>query len=147
MLNKTEFVAALFVMALCGFVAGGIGLYKVFEYQSNGQEATMQLADPDKKVVAFEDTLSVRTVDVMYVSDAGNVVVPNKLLPDDLTDRLFAGEGITVTYLTNRPERVFYYGQRPQVPWGWLIIGLIALPVAIYALKLRKREAAGHSNE
>jgi len=141
MQSKNSFVAGLFVMALCGFVAGGIGVYKVLEFQFNSQPATMQLADPDQKIITFDDSVGIRTIDVAYVSDAGNVIVPNKVVRNDIAERLFAGEGLSVTYLTNRPERVFYYGQRPPIPWGWLIVGFIALATAIFALRLRKREA------
>lgn len=140
MQSKTHFIAGLFVMALCGFVVGGIEVYKVIEFEQYGQSATMQLADPEKKVVAFTDSLSSRTLDVMYVSDSDNVVVPRKFVPDDIAKRIIAGQGVSITYLTNRPERVFYYGQRPQMPWGWLIVGVVALAFAIYALRLRKRE-------
>ena len=142
MQSKTQFIAGLFVMALCGFVVGGIDLYKVIEFEQYSQSATMQLADPEKEVVTFTDSLSSRTLDVVYVSDSENVVVPSKFVPDEIADRVIAGEGVSITFLTNRPERVFYYGQRPQVPWGWLIAGIVALAFAIYALRLRKREVA-----
>lgn len=142
MQSKTQFVAGLFVMALCGLVVGGIDLYKVIEFEQYSQSATMQLADPEKEVVTFTDSLSSRTLDVVYVSDSENVVVPSKFVPDEIADRVIAGEGVSITFLTNRPERVFYYGQRPQIPWGWLIVGIVALAFAIYALRLRKREVA-----
>ena len=129
-------------MAMCGFVVGGIDLFKVIEFQQYSQSATMQLADPEKKAVTFNDSLSSRTLDVVYVSDAGNVVVPRKFVTNEIAERVIAGEGISITYLENRPERVFYYGQQPKVPWGWLIVGIIALATAIYALRLRKREVS-----
>ena len=141
MQSKTQFVAGLFVLALCGFVVGGIDVYKVIEFQMNSQSATMQLADPEKEVVAFTDSLSSRTLDVVYVSDAGNVVVPRKFVPDEIAERIISGKGVSIRYLANRPERFFYYGQQPQIPWGWLIVGFIASAFAIYALRLRKREA------
>jgi len=142
MQRKIHFIAGLFVMAMCGFVVGGIDLFKVIEFQQYSQSATMQLADPEKKAVTFNDSLSSRTLDVVYVSDAGNVVVPRKFVTNEIAERVIAGEGISITYLENRPERVFYYGQQPKVPWGWLIVGIIALATAIYALRLRKREVS-----
>ncbi len=138
--DKTGFVAGLFVLALCFLLAGGISLYENVDFWLNGQEATMELADPDKKVVQYSDVLSTRTIAVRYVSDAGDVVVPQKPVPVDVATRLAAGERIPVTYMTNNPNRVFYQHQRPSSPWAWLIVGAIALGVAIYALRLRKRE-------
>lgn len=141
MQSKNSFVAGLFVMALCGFVAGGIGLYQHVDYRLHAQQADMMLADPDQKVIQLDDVMSYRTLDVRYVSEAGEVVVPQKSVPKDMADRLAGGDRIAITYLTNNPKRVFYYGQRPPIPWGWLMMGVIALLVAMYALKLRKREA------
>lgn len=138
--DKTGFVAGLFVFALCFLVAGGISLYENIDFWLHAEKATMELADPDKEVVQYSDVLSTRTLDVRYVSGAVNVVVPQKPVPVDVAERLAAGERIPVTYLTNNPNRVFYRHQRPSSPWLWLIIGAIALGVAIYAVKLQKRE-------
>ena len=138
--DKTGFVAGLFVLALSCLVAGGIGLYENVDFWLHGQKATMELADPDKEIVQYSDVLSTRTLDVRYVSDVGDVVVPQKTVPVDVATRLAAGEKIPVTYMTNNPKRVFYQYQRPSSPWLWLIVGAIALGVAIYALRLRRRE-------
>jgi len=140
MQSKTGFVAGLFVLALCFLLAGGISLYENIDFWLHGQKATMELADPDKEVVQYSDVLSTRALDVRYVSDVGDVVVPQKPVPVDVATRLAAGERIPLTYMTNNPSRVFYQYQRPSSPWVWLIVGAIALGVAIYALRLRKRE-------
>ena len=140
MQSKTEFVAALFVLALCALVGGGISLYENIDFWRNGQAATMELTDPGKKVVSYEDVLSTRTLDVTYVSEAGRVDVPQKAVPKEVAERLVAGEKIPVTYMTNNPNRIFYQYQRPSKPWVWLIVGFAALGTAIYALRLRKRE-------
>lgn len=142
MQRKTEFIAGLFVLALCGFVAGGIGVFKVIEFQQYGQSATMQLADPDQKIVSYADSVNIRTFDVVYTGNSEDVLVPRKVVPNQIAERLMTGEGVAVTFLENRPERVFYYGQRPQMPWGWLIVGVVALAFAVFALRLRKREVS-----
>ena len=102
----------------------------------------MALADPSKKVVQYSDALSTRTLDVVYVSDAGEVVVPQKVVSNKIAERLVAGESIPITYLTNNPKRVFYQYQRPPNPWIWLVVGIVVLAIAFYALRLRKREIA-----
>lgn len=142
MQSKNSFVAGLFVIALCAFVAGGISLYKNVDVWLHAQTATMELTDPDKKVVSYSDVLSTRTLDVTYVSDAGEVVVPQKVVPDKIAERLVAGERIPITYLTNNPKRVFYNKPRPPNPWVWLVVGFAALATAVYALRLHKRELA-----
>ena len=141
MRNKNQFVAMLFVLALCALLVGAGDLYKHFDYKLHSQQATMELADPEKKVILYEDSLGTRTLDVKYVSEAGEVLVPQKVVSLDVAKRLVEGEKISITYMTNNTKRVFYYGARPQVPWGWLIVGVLVMIVAIYALRLRKREA------
>ena len=140
MQSGREFVAALFVLALCGLVAGGFSLYQNVDFWLHGQVASMELTDPDKEVVSYSDVLSTRTLDVTYVSDAGRVDMPQKAVPKQVAERLVAGEKIPVTYLTNNPNRIFYQNQRPSKPWVWLIVGFAALGTAIYALRMLKRE-------
>ena len=134
------FVAAMWVMALVGFAAGGLALYQHVDVWLHGQPATMELADPEKKIVEYGDALNFRTLDVRYVHDTGDLVVPNKILDHTIADRLIAGEKIPVTYLTNNPKRVLYSNHRLPNPWIWLIVGVAALIAAIYATRLFKRE-------
>jgi len=141
MQSRNGFVASLFVFALCALAAGGISLYQNIDFWLNGQVATMELTDPDKKVVSYEDVLSARTLDVTYVSEAGAVDMPQKAIPNDVAERLVAGEKIPITYMTNNPNRIFYQYQRPSRPWIWLAVGFVALATAIYALRKLKRSA------
>ena len=140
MQSRKEFVAGLFVLALCGLVAGGICLYQNVDFWLNSQVATMELTDPDKEVVSYSDVLSTRTLNVTYVSEAGRVDMPQKAVPNEVAERLVAGEKIPITYMANNPNRIFYQYQRPSKPWVWLIVGFAALATAIYALRLMKRE-------
>ena len=139
--NRNEFVAGLFVLSLCGFVAGGIGLARYVDYRLNARPAMMQLANPDEDVLLYEDDWGARTLDVRYVSAAGEVVVPNKLVSLDVARKLADGQQLPITYMRNNPARIYYPYERPPNPWPWLILGVVVLPVAFYALKLRKREA------
>lgn len=138
--KKLMFVAGLWVIALCGFTAGGLALYQHVDVWRHGQPALMELAYPEKKIVRYGDTLNFRTLDVRYVHDSGDLVVPNKILDEPIADRLIAGEKIPVTYLTNNPKRVLYSNHRLPNPWIGLIIGLAALATAIFATRMYKRE-------
>lgn len=143
MQSRRSFVAGLFVIALCAFTIGGIDLYGNIDVQRNGQQAMMELANPDQEVTSYSDVLSVRTLDVKYVSGAGEVVVPQKAVPVEIEERLLAGEQIPITYMTNNRQRILYENHQLPNPWLWLGIGLIAFAVAIYALRLYKREYTG----
>ena len=138
--KKLMFVASMWVLALCGLVAGGLALYEHVDVRLNGQAATMELAYPDKKIVEYGDSLNMRVLDVRYVDESGDIVVPNKILDNAIADRLIAGEKIPVTYMTNNTKRVLYSNYRGPNPWPWLIVGLVALATAIYATRLFKRE-------
>lgn len=141
MQSRNGFVASLFVFAFCALVAGGISLYQNIDFWLNGQVATMELTDPDEKVVSYEDVLSTRSLDVTYVSEAGRVDISQKAVSNDVAERLVAGQKIPITYVTNNPNRIFYQYQRPSRPWIWLAVGFVALGTAIYALRMLKRSA------
>lgn len=142
MQSKNGFVAGLFVFALCALTIGGIDLYGNIDVQRHSQQATMELADPEKDVVLFDDVLSTRTLDVKYVSSEGEVFVPQKVVSKANAERLIAGDKIPIIYLTNNHQRVLQQNYQLPNPWVWLVVGLITLAAAIYALKLRKRELA-----
>lgn len=140
MQSKNSFVAGLFVVALCALTVGGINLYDNIDVWLHGQQATMELADPNKKVVPYADVLNTRTLDVKYISNEGEVIVPRKVISEEIAKRLVAGDKIPVTYLTNNHKRVLYQNYQLPNPWVWLVVGIIALAIAIYALRLHKRE-------
>lgn len=142
MRNKFGFVAGLFVIALCGLFVGGIELYEFVDLRLNGQSATMELADPEKKVVLYSGPMDSQVLDLRYVSDIDDVVVPQKRVSGEVARQLAAGKKIPMTYLTNNPARVFYRRSEFPNPWAWLVVGLVALATAFFGLRLHKRETA-----
>jgi hypothetical protein len=140
MQRKIGFIAGLFVFALCALTIFGFGTYEFFDIRQHSQQATMELADADKRVVLFDDVLDTRTLDVKYVSNVGEVVVPQKLVSIAIAERLVAGEQIPIIYLTNNPRKTLSAYHEPAIPWAWLAVGLIAFAVAGFALHLHKRE-------
>ena len=139
--KKFRFVAGLFVIALCALAVGGMNLYEHVDVWLHGKEATMELADPDKEVVLYDDAWSNRTLDVKYVSADGEVVVPQKVVTVAVAKRLAAGQRIPVTYMTNNHKKVLYQNYQLPNPWVWLVVGLLAFAIALYALKMLKRES------
>lgn len=140
MQSKNGFVAGLFVFALCALTIGGIDLYGNIDVRRHSQQATMELADPDKKVVLYDDVLSTRTLDVKYVSSEGEIFVRQKVVSRENAERLIAGDKIPITYLTNNHKRNLSQNHQLPNPWVWFVVGLITLATAVYAFRLRKRE-------
>lgn len=142
MRNKIGFVAGLFVLSLCGLTVGGIELYNLVDIRLNGQTAMMELADPEKELVLYSGPMDSHVLDVRYVSNVGDVVAPQKRVSGEIARKLAAGEKIPITYLTNNHARVLYRNSQMPKPWVWLVVGIVALATAIYALRLHKREIA-----
>ena len=139
--SKNSFVASMFVMAACVLMAGGMALVENIEYWRYAQPATMSLSDPAQKVVRYEDDTSSTRRDVVLMSDAGAIDMPGRLVPKTVAERMDAGHGVSIVYMTNNPRRIFYQGQGPDSPWVWLVVGVLLMGTAIFALRLRKREA------
>jgi len=139
--SKNSFVASLFVFALFGFLLGGMNVYENVEVWRYGQTASMSLSDPRQKLPQFADDFNTTERDVVYTSSAGEVVVPQKMVLKTVAAQLDAGQSVSITYMTNNPKKMFYRNEGPESPWVWLIVGFVALATAIYALRLRKREA------
>lgn len=139
--KSVGFVAGLFVIALCALAVGGMNLYEQFDVWLHGKEATMELADPGQEVVLYDDAWSNRTLDVKYVSADGEVVVPGKVVSDAVAKKLAAGQRIPVTFMTNNHKKVLYQNYQLPNPWIWLVVGVLALAIALYALRLLKRES------
>ena len=138
---KNTFVAALFAAALAMLLVAAIDIGLRIEYQLYGQPAVMSLADPGKKGALYEDGHSFTHRDVVYSSEAGVVEMPGRPLPKALAARLDLGQSAPIVYLTNKPKRVFYDGDKPKIEWIYLVVGIVLMATAVFALRLRKREA------
>lgn len=138
-MRSIAFIAMMFCMALATLVVGGMNLYELVDFKLHGQVATMELADPTKKLVLPEGGYDVYPVDVRYVSPGKSVVVPQKLLDGRVARQLAAGGKVEVTYYTNHPKHVRYAHSEPDSPWGWLLVGAAASATFVYAWRLRGR--------
>jgi hypothetical protein len=140
-MRKITFIAMLLCMSAACLLIGGIALYENIDYRLHSQRATMELADPSKKLIISTGGYDVHLIDVRYVSPSGSLVFPSKRLSGEIARQLAGGAKIPVTYLTNNPQHAdFTEVERPSA-WGWFGLGLALLAVFAYAVKLRRREA------
>ena len=103
--SKNSFNAGLFVMALCALLVGSIELFDYVDFRMHAQQATMRLANPEKRIISYSDDLTYRPLDVIFVSDAGEVAVSNKSVENAMAERLIAGDSIPLVYMTNNPRK------------------------------------------
>jgi len=139
-MRKIIFVAMLFCASNACLLIGGIYLYENIDYRLHSQRATMELADPSKKVTVPTGGYDVHLIDVRYVSSRGDLVVPRKRLSGEIARQLASGAKLPVTYLTNNPQHADFTEIEKPNPWGWLALGLVLLATFLYALKLIRRE-------
>ena len=140
-MRSITFIAMLFCMAASTLLLGAIALYEDIDFRLHSQRATMELADPTKKITVPTGGYDVHLIDVRYVSPTANVVVPNKRVGGDVARALAAGGKVPITYFTNNHQHVAYPGDERSSPWGWLALGLGLMATFVYAVKLRRRES------
>lgn len=130
----------LFCMGASALLGAAIGVYENIDFVLHGRQATMELADPTKKLVLSTGGPDIHLVDIRYVSAKGPLVVPNKRLGYDMAARLANGEKIPVFYLENNPQKYLLSRDELPSPWLWLIIGVAAMAAFRYAVVLFRRE-------
>jgi len=139
-LRGVVFVAWLYLMAASGLFVGAIDFYEWYRFWRHGENANMESKDPAIARAARLGYYDFLWADVTYVTSSGRVDVSRKPLSGDLVKRLAEGRPIPVRFLKNDPYRVLFDGEQPEKPWGWLIAGILALPVALYAHRLLRRQ-------
>ena len=131
----------LFCMGAAALLVGGIALYENVDRALHGSSATMELADPSKKVNLQVGGPDIHLVDVRYSGAKGQLVVRNKLLGRAVAQRLIDGEKIPVIYFENNPQKVLLSQNELPSPWFWLFLGAALLGTFFYALMLLRRES------
>ena len=140
-MRKIIFIDMLFCASAASLLVGGVALYKNIDCRLHSQRATMELADPGKKISIPSRGFDVHLGDVRYVSPAGSLLFPQKRLTGEIARQLGSGAKIPVTYLTNNPQHAeFTQVERPN-PWGSLAAGLVLFGTFAYALRLIRRES------
>jgi len=140
--SPIAFVATLFIGAACCLFSGAMALPDHLAYTRGGVPATMVGDDPRIALEARTGAPGWVRARVKYLTADGEVVVPDKGLGADELARLAAGDGIPVVFLRDNPQVAYADGRAPMNPWGWLVVGALLLPTALYARRLLLREAA-----
>lgn len=134
------FVAMLFCMSLSCLIIGGGNLYEVGNFKFNGKTAVMTLAASQKKINGSVLDYGTVPLDVQYSSDAGNLLVRQKLLDAARAQKLLDGGKIPVIYLPENPHHIIYFTEDLPNPWVWLTVGIVFAGVFVYAWKLLRRD-------
>lgn len=142
-MHRIEFIAAIFCLALACLLVGGMNLYEKLEFRFFGRSAQMKLADPAKKRSMSATEVDLQLMDVRYIGPDGNVLVAGKRIWGEAARRVGNGERVPITYLKHNPHRMLYQYDELDSPWGWLVVGILAVGTYVYGLKQRRREAAG----
>ena len=143
MMRKSKFVASLFVAAGCCLFVGGLNLYQVIRFWSDGQTGFMQSSDPALAQATRARQYHAQYVDVTYVTPSGSVSVQRKPLPGDMVRRLAKGQKIPVTFLKHDPLTAHFDGDEPDSPWWWLAAGILLVATSLLALRLYRIERVG----
>ena len=139
-MKRTEFIAALFVLGLAGLLVGGINLYEIVNFRLDGQEAVMELADPEKRSLLTSGEYGAQVLDVKYVSQNGELIVPQKRLLGHVAQKLVSGAQVPIIYLKQDPHRVIYSKNELDSPWIWLLVGVGAMVAFVVGVRLRRKE-------
>jgi len=144
-IGRYTFVAMLFLMAGCCFLVGGMALYDNAMFRFKGEDAVMVATDPAKWLIVQDGQYFNRAVNVKFVTvDGREISVPGKHVSADEVRRLAAGERVPVRFIDGNPVRSRIAGDDGDNPWIWLIAGVPALGLALFARKLLHRESREH---
>ncbi len=138
--DSFQAVVMLFVGAIALLLTGLIPIYEQVEYHWFSQSAKMFSSDPIIQRAAKHNQNDALMVTVIYQTDSGAITVNNKRIRPQHIGRLAAGEGIPIKYVTYDHHSLWYENEKPESPIVWLIVAVLALMTAMYALRLFKSE-------
>jgi hypothetical protein len=140
--NKFTFVGMLYlVAAACLLIGIGDGWIGARLWMS-GQDGKMTSTDPR---IARAEKYAPGTntqADVEFSTAAGAVKVPEFLVRAQYVKRLANGDSIPVRFIPDDPKSAYLDGEKPPSSLWALLVGILALPVAIYAHRQLRREMA-----
>jgi hypothetical protein len=139
-MRSVIFVASLFIVGICGLVISGIDVYRIMQFHSNGRSAQMELAEPGALLQRTLVKGDWQRVTVRYVQSDGTNLVIKRFVPSPIAQELINGNRVPITYIGDDPERIFYAGEEPEIPWAWLIVGVASMATFGYAWRLIRQK-------
>jgi hypothetical protein len=139
-MGKIKFVAVLWLLAAIGWFLGGTTLFIKLRFQMGQETALMKSTDPVIARALKYNPNDYLPANVVFETGHGNVPVTNMLLrPEDLKP-LADGKGVSLRFRKGNPHEVLY--EFEDKPWGigWLLLALVATPLAFYAHRQLRRE-------
>jgi hypothetical protein len=127
--------------AVIGLLLGGLELFSKVWFDINAERAVMKSTDPVlARTVKYNPTGGAHA-DVEYETSHGTVPVHDLYLSSDQVHRLVLGEGIPLRYMKSDPHHHLELGKELPNGLGWLVLGIVASGVAVFAHRLLRREA------
>lgn len=145
-MGRIGFVAMCYIAAIAGIIGSSARIWEIIAFEHDTVEAAMVSTDPALERGLRFDPIGPIQAHVSYVGDVGRVEVPGKWLSLPIARRLADGEAVPVRYKRSDPLSARYDGQRDTMPWVFLIVGVLALGLALYATRLLKREGVRGSS-
>jgi hypothetical protein len=136
------FVGMLYLLAAACLLIGIGDAWIGARLWLGGQDGQMTSSDPRIARAAKYAAGSGTLADVEYVTATSRVEVPEFFVREKFIPRLAKGDAIPVRFVPGDPKSAYFDGEKPPSSLWFLLIGVIVLPVAIYAHRQLRREMA-----
>jgi hypothetical protein len=140
-MGKFTFVAFLYIFAAIGLFGGGGELFSKVWFDLNAEKAVMKSTDPVLARTEQYNPGGAATADVDFETTHGAVPVHGVYLSAERVHKLAQGEGIRLRYMKSDPHRFLEEPEELPSGIGWLLLGVIAAGVAVFAHRQLRREA------
>ena len=140
-MNKITFVAFLYIFAGTGLFLGSAELFMKVRFDLGSERAIMKSTDPVLARTAKYNPTGGARADVDYETSHGTVTVHDLYLSPEQVHKLVEGEGIPVRFMKSDPHWHLDIRENPPNGIGWLVLGVVASGVSVFAHRLLRREA------
>ncbi len=140
MVKKLGFIVMLFFFSLTNIAGFFIENALTVQLHVSGQLADMRSADPAVQRFLRFGQSDYFQANVTYAFEGKQVTVPGLRLRKEYAGRLARGEPIKVNFLPDDPKVVEFVEDPREITWRFLVMGLLTLPLAIFAAFLYARE-------
>jgi hypothetical protein len=135
-------------MTIASWLVASLESLDAIEFHRHAVQAHMVLANPGRKVTIVPGGPDAMPLEVKYVGPAGELVLQTTVSFAQARE-LAAGGRIPITYLPDKPFRVWLAGDKTPSAWGSLgtaVVTSLAFALAV-AARLRERSEARRLGE